>query len=128
VFKLPTDANSFVKFSRFDIDRQTPVNKNTLNLTVLTILTNLDDCDNDMLDSIRRALDDDGDSISSEIDDAENGEEVETGAKEICVIGKVKMTKYDLLVFKDIEEHPWKAGLAALQKMNIASGRENKKN
>jgi hypothetical protein len=103
---------------------RTPVNRNTSNSTVPTISTNIDDCDNDMLELIRRALDrqaldDDGDSVSSEIDNAENGEEVETGAKEICVIGKVKMTKYDLLAFKDIEEHPQKAGLAALRKMNI---------
>jgi hypothetical protein len=66
-----------------------------------------------MLQSIRRTLDDDGDSISGEIDDAENGEEVETGAKETCMIGKVKMTKYDLLAYKDIEEHHRKAGIAA---------------
>jgi hypothetical protein len=48
--------------------------------------------------------------------------------KEICVIGKVTMAKYDLLVYKDIKEHPRKAGIAALRKMNIASIRENKKN
>jgi hypothetical protein len=104
-----------------------PVSPNASNSTVPTVFRNIDDCDIDMLQSIRRTLDDDGDSISGEIDDAENGEEVETGAKETCMIGKVKMTKYDLLAYKDIEEHPRKAGIAALRKMNIAAVRKNKK-
>jgi hypothetical protein len=47
----------------------------------VAILRNLDDFDNDMLESITRALNDDGDSVPSKIDDAENDEEGETGKR-----------------------------------------------